>query len=197
MLVVLLVAAGARGLLSRRASPGALPGAERDVAATLDTVEAMATEEARRGRPLGAGERLDPNRADEIELDRLPGVGPATAGAIARTRALEPFLAPNDLLRAPGIGPATLEKLQPYLEFSVVPRGIAPPGLRRSRPRISVNGADSVTLLALPGIGPALAGRIVRAREEDGAFRSLDELARVPGIGPATVARLRDHAQIR
>jgi competence protein ComEA len=46
-------------------------------------------------------------------------------------------------------------------------------------------------LTRIPGIGPALAGRIVAWRAAHGAFGTLDELEKVPGIGPATVARIR------
>jgi len=53
-----------------------------------------------------------------------------------------------------------------------------------------VNSADSGLLETLPGIGPALAARIVAERERR-AFATLDDLARVRGIGAATVGRLR------
>lgn len=66
---------------------------------------------------------------------------------------------------------------------------------RRSRPleegeRIDPNRASAAELDRLPGVGPAVADRIVEARETDGAFRGAEELERVRGIGPATVERL-------
>jgi competence protein ComEA len=45
-------------------------------------------------------------------------------------------------------------------------------------------------------VGPALAERIVRWREREGPFRSVEDLARVPGIGPATVARIRGSVRV-
>lgn len=45
----------------------------------------------------------------------------------------------------------------------------------------------------LPGIGPALSGRIASDRHKNGAFGSLDGLMRVPGIGPAKVAAMRKY----
>ncbi len=56
---------------------------------------------------------------------------------------------------------------------------------------IDINGADENTLTALPGIGPRLAARITADRSANGPFRSVDDLSRVKGIGPATVNRLR------
>jgi competence protein ComEA len=57
--------------------------------------------------------------------------------------------------------------------------------------RIDLNRADKAQLLQVPNIGPSLAERIVKHREENGDFRSVDDLGQVKGIGPATLARLR------
>lgn len=56
---------------------------------------------------------IDLNRATAAELDRLPGVGPATAAAIVDDRARHgPFATIDDLERVPGIGPARLAALR-------------------------------------------------------------------------------------
>ncbi len=60
--------------------------------------------------------------------------------------------------------------------------------------RIDLNTASAEALTRLPGIGPALAGRIVESRARLGPFRTIDEITRVSGIGKAKLARLRDHA---
>jgi DNA uptake protein ComE-like DNA-binding protein len=52
---------------------------------------------------------------------------------------------------------------------------------------VDVNRASVPELERLPGIGPALAARIVQARP----FAALDDLARVRGLRPATLERLR------
>jgi len=57
---------------------------------------------------------------------------------------------------------------------------------------VDVNLATAAELEALPGIGPGLAARIVADRARAGPFGSVEALDRVRGIGPATVARLRD-----
>ncbi|MEL6328544.1 MAG: helix-hairpin-helix domain-containing protein [Planctomycetota bacterium] len=56
--------------------------------------------------------------------------------------------------------------------------------------RIRVNRAEPAELELLPGIGPALAGRIIESRRLDGPFRSLADLQRVRGIGPRTAESL-------
>lgn len=71
-------------------------------------------------------------------------------------------------------------------------------GLALARPlapgeRIAVNRADAAELGRLPGVGPALAARIVADREARGAFSDITALDRVPGIGGATLARLAPH----
>lgn len=55
---------------------------------------------------------------------------------------------------------------------------------------ISLSTADSSALEQLPGIGPALAQRIVADREENGPYSTLEDLARVSGIGESLVGGL-------
>jgi competence protein ComEA len=59
---------------------------------------------------------------------------------------------------------------------------------------IDVNSATLEQLESLPGIGPALAQRIIDYRNEHGPFGSLDELANVKGISARMVDELRDLA---
>ena len=56
---------------------------------------------------------------------------------------------------------------------------------------IDINTASADELETLPGIGPALAERIVAYRTEHGPFQSVDELAEVRGISPRMVEELR------
>lgn len=61
---------------------------------------------------------------------------------------------------------------------------------------VDLNTADQTTLETLPGIGPALAGRILSWREEHGGFTSVDDLLEVSGIGEARMAELRDRVRV-
>jgi competence protein ComEA len=68
--------------------------------------------------------RIDLNRADAGELDRLPGIGPVLAGRIVEHRRLAgPYRSVEDLLAVRGIGPALFERL---------------------RDRVTIGAADSV-----------------------------------------------------
>lgn len=60
---------------------------------------------------------------------------------------------------------------------------------------VRINSASAGELQQLPGIGPALAQRIVETRNS-GRFTSADDLLRVPGIGKAKLAKLRDYVEV-
>lgn len=60
---------------------------------------------------------------------------------------------------------------------------------------VRINSASVSELQQLPGIGPALAQRIVETRK-GGRFTSADDLLRVPGIGKAKLAKLRDYVEV-
>ena len=59
--------------------------------------------------------------------------------------------------------------------------------------RVDLNAANEVELQHLPGIGPALAARIVADRAARGPFGSAADLTRVKGIGPKILLRMVPH----
>ncbi len=56
---------------------------------------------------------------------------------------------------------------------------------------VDLNHAATDELVRLPGVGPALAARIIAVREARGPFDTVDDLRRVRGFGPAKIERLR------
>ena len=61
---------------------------------------------------------------------------------------------------------------------------------------VSLNKATAKELESLPGIGPAIAERIVAYRTEQGKFSELSELMKVKGIGEKKLAQLRPHLSL-
>lgn len=57
---------------------------------------------------------------------------------------------------------------------------------------VNVNAADAGALVALNGVGPVLAERIVDYRDEHGSFQAIEDLLNVSGIGPAMLEKIRD-----
>ena len=60
---------------------------------------------------------------------------------------------------------------------------------------VRINSASAEELEVLPGVGPALAQRIVNERSK-GHFTSADDLLRVPGIGKAKLEKLRSYVEV-
>ena len=63
-------------------------------------------------------------------------------------------------------------------------------------PRIDLNRADRAELEQIPGVGPKLAQAIDDHRREKGAFRSVDQLRDVKGVGPATFDKLCPYLRV-
>jgi len=58
---------------------------------------------------------------------------------------------------------------------------------------VNINTATADQLQLLPGVGPALAARIIEFREANGPFEKVDELAAVRGIGDKSLEKLRPY----
>ncbi|SFE13377.1 helix-hairpin-helix domain-containing protein [Nitrosomonas sp. Nm166] len=57
---------------------------------------------------------------------------------------------------------------------------------------VDINTASQTELESLQGIGPAKAKAIIEYREKNGSFASIDDLAKVSGIGSGTIKQLHD-----
>jgi competence ComEA-like helix-hairpin-helix protein len=200
----LLLAAGVGARALHRAPAPEVTGPGAAEAAPLAQVrDSVAVADLRR-RPLAPGERLDPNTASADELDRLPHVGPSLAARIVERRATHGrFRTLADLDSVEGVGPSLLRDAGPHL--ALAPAATAAPAAKLATAAegagtgrgggsasalLDLNTATAAELEALPGVGPALARRIVESRQREGRFRSVAELDRVPGIGPSMLSRL-------
>lgn len=184
----------------RLVAAGPMSGTPLGSASVLDSLlvasRAVQESDARSAKRLAPGEKIDPNTADPVELARLPGVGPALAARIVSERSQGGhFTSANDLVRVNGIGPSLVERLS---ESVTLPTGAGPrppprsevaPETPSAEVSIDLNRADVEALVALPGVGPVLAQRIVAFRLANGPFSSPRDLLQVRGIGEA---KLRD-----
>ena len=57
---------------------------------------------------------------------------------------------------------------------------------------VNINTADEKALDTLPGIGPAMAKRIIEYREAEGLFQSIEDIKKIRGIGDAKFEKLKD-----
>jgi competence protein ComEA len=71
----------------------------------------------------------------------------------------------------------------------------SPPDATADGP-VNINTATAAELETLPGIGPAMAQRILDYRDASGPFATVDDLQNVSGIGPAMLEELRPLVRI-
>lgn len=159
-----------------------------DLARHLDAVDVArgSAPVKRRGRRAEGRDGAGPARDAAPTLPPPPaGVPPelaAAAGWFARPRDDRPGAAPARRL-------PRRDTIRSVARSPTASSGPPGPGEGDTAP-VDVDVADAATLEALPGIGPALARRLVEDRGRHGPFGSLDGLARVKGVGPVLRARL-------
>jgi competence protein ComEA len=118
--------------------------------------------------------------------DALRAAGGSAAGADLARLNLARLLKDGDQVLVPAAG-ATLPAAAP-----AVSGGAAAAAPATSAGLMNVNTASAADLVTLPGIGPALAERIVEHRGQHGPFASVEALLDVSGIGPAKLEAIRE-----
>ena len=58
---------------------------------------------------------------------------------------------------------------------------------------VNINSASSAQLQQVPGIGPATADKILQMRKSYGAFKSVDDLLAIRGLGPKRLEKMRKY----
>jgi len=107
--------------------------------------------------------RFNPNTVSVEDLQRL-GFSQKQAQAIENYRLKGGrFRRPEDFAKSFVVSDSIFARLQPYIDI----------------PRLDINKADSAALLALPGIGPYFAGKIVDYRQRLGGYSSTEQLLEI------------------
>jgi competence ComEA-like helix-hairpin-helix protein len=153
---------------------------------------------------------FDPNTADSATWLSL-GVSPRVAGRIIRYRnAGGRFRSPDDLRKIWGLPPETAEQLMPWVKLpeastptSQFPNPHSTPSgsptlnlPTQAKPKqrfvqLDINQADSSQWEALPGIGPALARRVVQYREKLGGFVRIEQVGELYGLADSVFQRIK------
>lgn len=209
-----------------RAGPGPVaaagPSLDSDSAGTIDLNTAGLVE---LDRLPGIGEaraeailrhRMEIGRFESVDqLDAIPGIGPVTLEKLRPFVRVDPVgpasaASPVDADAVAPVAPAVASKAAqpPPVRPSVVadapsPRSedLAPASLDPvpSAPHerlVDINRATLEELDTLPGIGPALAKRILEFRATR-PFRRPEDLIEVSGIGPKTFEKMRPRVVVR
>lgn len=110
-----------------------------------------------------------------------------------------PALASANQMEAPSRRPVAMPLEDSEPASARVPEkasaGMPPPRQPGAR-QVDLNQATLSELEALPGIGPKLAQRVIEHRDQNGPFRSVDDLRHVKGIGRKKFDRLRPHVLV-
>lgn len=134
-----------------------------------------------RGRPA-------PERALTVRTSALPGK-PAEPAPVPSDA--EPAPVTSDGEPVPATSHAEPAPVTSDSAVPVTPTDSAAPVEPDSAGLVNINTADLSALCALPGIGEALAGRVIAYREEHGAFERPEDIMNVSGIGQGKFAAIQ------
>lgn len=118
----------------------------------------------------------------------IEAAGGATEAADAQSLNLAGRLTDGQKIVVPLRGIATVAQTPPATQHNGTKMLPAQP--------VNINRADAAALQALPGIGPAMAGRIIEWRTQKGAFATIDDLRNVKGIGARKLEKLRPYVSL-
>lgn len=148
---------------------------------------------------------FDPNVATTEEWQRL-GLSERTITTIHRFRDKGGrFRKPEDITKIYGLSPRLAASLIPYVRIQTASNKwtdrpdsmMIKNKFSKSPPRIlDINTADSADWESLPGIGPTLAGRIIRYRNRLGGFHSISQVGETYGLADSVFRIIEKRIQL-
>ena len=118
--------------------------------------------------------------------DALTAAGDVLGNADTRALNLARKLNDGEQIYVPLVGEATIAPPTAAAKSSAARTPTAPLG------KININTATLEQLDTLPGIGPAIAQRIIDYRTQNGDFKKIDDLKNVRGIGDVMFDQIKD-----
>lgn len=157
---------------------------------------------------------FDPNTADDETWLNM-GITPRNLQTIRRFQSKGGmFREKDDLKKIYGIRPDVISRIMPYARIKVdktsrqnkyayesykrpapyvhTPRTFA----KRTVEVVDLANADTTALIALPGIGPTLARRIIQFRDKCGGFYSADQVAEVYGLRDSVFQQIKPYLRL-
>lgn len=121
------------------------------------------------------------------------------------------FRKPEDLHRIYGLFPDEYERLAPYIRIEdqgspeQAGKSTGYTAVEKTYPAstpekvtdVEINTADTTAFIALPGIGPKLAGRIVHFREKLGGFYSIEQLGETFGLADSVFQQIKPQLKLQ
>lgn len=154
---------------------------------------------------------FDPNTADDQTWLNM-GITTRNLQTIRRFQSKGgQFRVKEDLQKIYGIRPDVILRMMPYARIAAKPAAPARNSLYQSYPKSAENFheprvfkkrsidvvdlaiADTTALIALPGIGPTLARRIIQFRDKCGGFYSPEQVAEVYGLKDSVFQLIRPY----
>jgi competence protein ComEA len=149
--------------------------------------------------------RFNPNTISETEFNLL-GLNSFTSKKIIKYRlAGGTFKIKKDLLKIYGLDSAWFKSRYAYIDLPEAAEGKKTQiqkeqaqnfKVKSELIRFNLNEADTTQLIAIYGIGPKLAQRILKYRDKLGGYITMNQLSEVYGLDSAVVARLREKSFI-
>ncbi len=141
---------------------------------------------------------FDPNKLSEEEWKQL-GLKEKTIKTIEKYISKGgKFKNPEDIKKIWGLSHGLAEKLIPYVKIktdekkpSDKSKVIIEKKLKVENTSVDINLADTALLKALPGIGSALAKRIIAYRKKIGGFYSTNQISEVWGISDSVYQKIK------
>ncbi|XP_046426088.1 endonuclease/exonuclease/phosphatase family domain-containing protein 1-like isoform X2 [Neodiprion fabricii] len=149
-------------------------------------------------------DRMNLNTATEEELMTLPGISRAVArNIVCHRQAIGRFHRVEDLVLVSGVGAYKLELVRPEIcvasanaSTSSSQASISLNSSGNTGSLLDINSASVFALQGIPGLNQELAANVVERRHRRGFYQSLDELAKVRGIGKHRLAIIKPYLKI-